>query len=131
VCENLPILVFDEVMPMPNETAEKPLSLDIDRTGGAPVVRLHGRLVAGVGGYLYAEVHQLIPGNRQIVLDLAGLTHLDSMGIGTLVRLYVSARSVGCELELANLGKQVQRILGTTGLLSVFKVIGEHGIKMG
>jgi anti-anti-sigma regulatory factor len=50
--------------------------------------------------------------------------------LGTLVRLYVSARSAHCALELVNLGKQVRSLLGTTGLMSVFVVIGEHGIKL-
>jgi anti-sigma B factor antagonist len=53
------------------------------------------------------------------------------MGLGTLVRLYISCRSAGCSLELLNLGKQVRELLGTTHLISVFAIIGEHGIKMG
>jgi len=65
--------------------------------------------------------------SRRIVLDLSDLTHIDSMGLGTLVRLYVSSRSAGCSLELINLGKRVRELLGLTHLLSVFTVIGEHG----
>jgi anti-sigma B factor antagonist len=60
-------------------------------------------------------------------LDLSDLTLIDSMGLGTLVRLYVSSRSAGCSLELINLGKRVRELLGLTHLLSVFTVIGEHG----
>jgi hypothetical protein len=29
-----------------------------------------------------------------------------------------------------NLGKQVRQLLGTTHMLSVFAIVGEHGIKM-
>jgi anti-sigma B factor antagonist len=107
------------------------LNLDIDRTDTTTVVRLHGRLVTNTSGFLYAEISRQIPGSKRIVLDLTDLTHMDSMGLGALVRLYVSARSKGCELVLINLGKQILQTLGTTGLLSVFTVIGEHGIKMG
>jgi anti-sigma B factor antagonist len=88
-------------------------------------------LVAGVNDVLYSKVSQLIPETRRIVLDLTDLTRVDSMGLGTLVRLYVSCRSSGCSLELINLGKQVRQLLGTTNLLSVFAIVGEHGIKMG
>jgi anti-sigma B factor antagonist len=52
------------------------------------------------------------------------------MGLGTLVRLYVSARSAGCSLELMNLGKQVRMLLGTAHLLTAFTIVGEHGIKI-
>jgi anti-anti-sigma regulatory factor len=35
------------------------------------------------------------------------------MGLGTLARLYVSARREGCSLQLINLGKQVRLLLDT------------------
>jgi anti-sigma B factor antagonist len=101
--------------------------------GDTIVVRCNGRLVAGVNDHLYSRVSQLMPGTKRIVLDLTNLTRVDSMGLGTLgtlVRLYVSARSAHCEFELVNLGKQVRQLLGTTGLMSVFVIVGEHGIKL-
>lgn len=107
------------------------LSLQVTRAGTTVVVRCDGKLVYGVNDTLYAKVSQLIPGSKRIVLDLTNLTRVDSMGLGTLVRLYVSCRSAGCSLELVNLGQQVRQLLGATNLLSVFAIIGEHGIKMG
>lgn len=115
---------------MSDKGATCPLTLDVVRTGNAIVVRCNGKLVAGVNDILYQQVSRLIPGTKRIVLDLTYLTRVDSMGLGTLVRLYVSARSAHCALELVNLGKQVRSLLGTTGLMSVFVVIGEHGIKL-
>jgi anti-sigma B factor antagonist len=116
---------------MPDNPAASPLTLDVKRAGNTIVVKCDGKLVAGVNDILYTRVSQLIPGSKRIVLDLTNLARVDSMGLGTLVRLYVSARSAGCSLELVNLGKQVRQLLGTTGLMSVFVIIGEHGIKMG
>jgi anti-sigma B factor antagonist len=106
------------------------LTLDIERTGTTVIVRCHGKLVSGVDDILYSKVKQLLPDSKRIVLDLTDLTRMDSMGLGTLVRLYVSARSAGCNLELMNLGKQVRLLLGTAHLLSAFTIVGEHGIKM-
>jgi anti-sigma B factor antagonist len=108
----------------------KNLTLDIERTGNTVVVRCHGRLVADTDDVLYYQVKQLFPDSKRIVLDLTDLTRMDSMGIGTLVRLYVSARSAGCSLELMNIGKQVRMLLGTAHLLSAFTIVGEHGIKL-
>jgi anti-sigma B factor antagonist len=116
---------------MPDKAATSLLTLDIVRAGGAIVVRCNGKLVAGVNDVLYSKVSELIPETKRIVLDLTNLARVDSMGLGTLVRLYVSCRSAGCSLELINLGKQVRQLLGTTNLLSVFAIVGEHGIKMG
>ena len=107
------------------------LTLQIERVGSTATVRVHGKLVAGVGDLLYQPVSKLLPQYTRVVLDLSELTRMDSMGLGTLVRLYVSARSAGCSLELINLGKQIRLLLGTAHLLTAFKVAGEHGIRMG
>ena len=115
---------------MPDEAVARLLTLDIDRVGDEAIVRCHGKLVAGVNDFLYLEVSQLMPDSKRIVLDLTDLTHMDSMGLGTLVRLWVSTRSAGCDLELINLGKRIRQLLGVTNLLSVFTVIGENGIRM-
>jgi anti-anti-sigma factor len=55
---------------------------------------------------------------------------MDSAGLGTVVRLYVSAKSAGCSLELINLGPRIRQLLGLTHLLSVLTVIGQHDIRM-
>jgi len=59
------------------------------------------------------------------VLDLGEVAYMDSMGLGTMVRLYVSAKTGGCSLELTHLSKRVKELLGVTHLLGVFTVIGE------
>jgi anti-sigma B factor antagonist len=116
---------------MSDKAASSLLTLDIHRTGNTAVVRCHGKLVAGVNDVLYVKASQLFPDTKRVVLDLTYLTHTDSMGLGTLVRLYVSSRSAGCDLELINLGKQIKQLLITTNLVSVFTIIGERGIRMG
>jgi anti-sigma B factor antagonist len=116
---------------MTDKAPASPLTFEVTHAGNAIVVRCKGRLVAGVNDRLYTAVSKLIPDAKRIVLDLTDLERVDSMGLGTLVRLYVSCRSAGCSFELVNLGKQVRALLGTTNLLSVFAIVGEHGIKMG
>jgi anti-anti-sigma factor len=115
---------------MPTQPTTPPLTLEIETTADTAIVRCQGRLVTSSTDALYLPVAQLIPTHKRIVLDLTGLTQMDSMGLGTLVRLAVSARSKGCRLELLNLGKKVRDLLVMTNLLSVFTIVGEHGIKL-
>jgi anti-sigma B factor antagonist len=115
---------------MPNPTAEKSLTLEIDRDGDTAIVRCTGRLIAGVSDFFYNKVKQLMPDHKRIVLDFTNLAQVDSMGIGSLVRLYVSAKSAGCELQLVNLGKRLRELLGITNLLSVFTICGESDIRI-
>ena len=116
---------------MIEKAAACPLTIDVTHAGSTAVVKLSGRLVSGVNDMLYTRIKVLMPEKKRIVLDLTDLVRVDSMGLGTLVRLSVSARSAECSLELVNLGKQVRQLLGMTNLLSVFAIVGEHGIKMG
>ncbi len=94
------------------------------------VVRCTGKLTAGVTGLLHAEIKRLIPQTRRIVLDLTDLAQMDSLGLGTVVSLYVSARAAGSNLELVNLSKRVRQLLSITNLLSLFEVCGEHTIRI-
>jgi anti-sigma B factor antagonist len=111
-------------------TTVRPLTLEVVHKGECVVLHLNGRLVAGVGDHLHSQVCLLLPKTKRIVLELTNLTRVDSMGLGTLVRCYVSARGTGVSLEMVNLGKQIRQLLGTTGLMSVFVTIGENNIKL-
>jgi anti-sigma B factor antagonist len=115
---------------MSDESAVDFLTLEVEQGDKVAVVKCHGKLVAGVNDALYARVRQLIPANKRIVLDLSELTYMDSMGLGTLVRLYVSAKSAGCELVLINLGQRIRELLSLTNLLALFATVGEHSHMM-
>ena len=104
------------------------LTFKIERDGDTATVQCHGKLVAGVNEMLYAAVRPLVADTRRILLDLTGVTHMDSMGLGSVVRLYVSAQSAGCDLQLVNFGERIRKMLSTTHLLSVLASIGQQGI---
>ena len=106
------------------------LELVVQLQDDGAVVRLSGRLVAGVTGVLKDRVKQLIPGAGVIVLDLTDLEHMDSSGVGTVVGLYVSARRAGCELRLVNFNKRIRELLGMTNLLAVFEACGQYFTRM-
>ena len=116
---------------MPDAAVTPVLWTEIERRSpDLVVVKCHGRLVSGgADDLLYRTVKEIIPTTPRVVLDLAELKHTDSMGLGTLVRLYVHGRSVGCKVELMHLNKQIRNLLGLTGLLDVFAVIGENNVK--
>ena len=116
---------------MTEQAAPCTLSLEVENKGDVAVVHCHGRLIAEVSGGFYTRVSKLIPDHKKIVLDLRDLSHMDSMGLGSLARLYVSTKSRGCQLELINLSKGVRHLLGITNLLSIFGDMCEHGITLG
>ena len=113
---------------MPEPPAPKHLTLDIERKDNLVIVRCHGQLVSGLTDVLHSNVRPLIPTTKRIVLDLSDLTFMDSMGLGTVVRLYVSAKSAGSDLKLINLGKRIRHLLGISKLMSVLAAIEEYDV---
>lgn len=113
------------------EAAANALLLEVNRGDSMSVVRCRGRLVMGLHDQLYVTVKELIPGSTRIVLDCTDLVRMDSIGLGTIVRLYVSAKSSGCSLVLKNVGPPIRQLLGITNLLDALVIIGENNIKMG
>jgi len=84
-------------------------------------VRCHGRLTNQTAGQVKDIVKPLIPQGGVIVIDLNDVTFLDSLGLGTLVGLKVSAINEGyCQLRLENLTPRLQELLRLTNLTKLF-----------
>jgi len=115
---------------MPQATSASLLTLDVERKGDIAIVKCHGKLVLGVCDVLTGKVRELIPDFKKIVLDLTDLSHMDSIGLGTLVRLYVSAKAGGSCVVLVNIGPRIRQLLGITNLLSVLTDMCEQGVNI-
>ncbi len=96
----------------------------------AIVIRCAGRLTSEHTELLRDEFMRVLPRTKRIVLDLSDLRHMDSSGLGSLVRLYVSAKSANCDLQLVNLSQRVKELLGLTNLLSMFTACGQYLTKL-
>jgi len=114
----------------PVDAPVPPLSLRTYPEGDGMVVLCTGQLTAGVTSILRDEVKSLIPQTKKIVLDLTGLTKMDSLGLGTIVGLYVSAKASGVKLILINLSPRIRDLFRMTNVWSVLEVYGEQIIRM-
>jgi anti-sigma B factor antagonist len=101
------------------------LSITTGKMDEVIVVRLSGVIYFGEeSASLRRHVKDLLGKSRQIVLDLASVTHIDSGGLGTLVALYTTARKIGGDIKLANLGNHAKEVLQITKLVTVFEIFG-------
>src|SRR3974377_181318 len=82
--------------------------------GDVLIVACHGRLMNGNTQALKDEVRDRIPGHKRLVLDLKDVPQMDSSGLGTVMALYVSARTRGCKLELVNPSDQIRELFSVT-----------------
>jgi len=99
------------------------LKLSVKNVNGVTVVYCSGRIVFGEeAADLRERVKEMLVTVHQIVLNLGGVSYIDSGGLGTLVGLYTSARAGGGEIKLANLTQRVRDQLQITKLVTVFEV---------
>ncbi len=71
---------------------------------------------------LRQQVKDLLGTNRCVILNLAGVSRVDSNGVGTLVALVTSAQTLGRELMLAALGTRMRDALKLTRLTALFDI---------
>ena len=88
------------------------------------VIDVSGRITLGEGCAQLRELirDQLSKGNKQILLNLANVTYIDSSGIGELVSAFTAVSNQGGQLKLLNLTKKVHDLLQITKLYTVFDI---------
>ena len=100
------------------------INLYIDQRHNADVtiLDLKGRLrVGGNAVALHRSIRSLLLEKKtQIILNLAGVTFIDSCGLGELVASQVSVEKKSGEIKLIGLTDQLRELLKTTRLLAVF-----------
>jgi len=92
------------------------------RTQDVVVLDLKGRLTVDDGAQLLRDkFNSLIATDRaKVVLNLAGVPHVDSGSLGELVSLLVAARQAKGSLKLFGVTRRVVELLTITKLITEF-----------
>ncbi|MGA9797512.1 MAG: STAS domain-containing protein [Terriglobales bacterium] len=100
------------------------LKIEKRQVGGIAVVSCQGRIMFGEEANALRDfLKQTLTETRRMVLNLSGVTYIDSGGLGTLVGVYSSARAAGAEIKLTGLGPRLNDVLQITKLATVFQVL--------
>jgi len=90
---------------------------------GVLIIDCAGRVIFGEeSASLRDTVKKQIAEKKRLVLNMSGVTFMDSGGLGTLVALYTTAHNCGGHIKLANLTQRVGDLLHITKLVTVFEV---------
>jgi len=100
------------------------VAINVRETANAVILEVTGRIRLGADGpSLQDGVRELLNNrHKNIILDLGGVTFLDSSGLGQLVGSYATAVSHGSEIKLLNLNKRVYDLMQITKLYTVFAI---------
>jgi anti-sigma B factor antagonist len=96
--------------------------------GDVRVIRLSGKITIGSGDVKIRELidSALAEGRKNIVFDLAGVTSIDSSGIGELVACYTSVTKQDGHLKLLRMSPKINDIMQVTQLITVFDVFDDE-----
>ena len=101
--------------------------------GSVTVLDLNGKLVLGDGDTLLKDkIHSLVfQGRKQIILNMGGVSYVDSSGLGSLVASSVTAKNNGAQIKLLSLTKRLQDLLSIAKLLTVFDTYDSEAEALG
>ena len=99
------------------------LKMETRTADGITIVNCTGKVVFGdEANALRTTLTKLLTDTKHIVLNLSGVTYIDSGGLGTLVGVYSSARAGGADIKLVGLGQRLRDVLAITKLATVFEL---------
>jgi anti-sigma B factor antagonist len=93
------------------------------RVGDITILEVTGRIVFYDGAaILRAHMNELVDEARlKFILDLRGVTYIDSFGVGVIAAKYVSVRRKGGEVKLMKLSPRSHQVMSISGLLRIFE----------
>ena len=96
--------------------------------GDIRVIELSGKITIGAGDVKIRELigESIEAGQQNVILDLGGVSAIDSSGIGEMVACYTTVTKRGGQLKLMHLLPKITDILQVTQLITVFDVFDDE-----
>ncbi len=95
---------------------------------GVAIIAVSGRLTIGEGDVTLREeiLKVLQAGRSKILLDLKGVSYMDSAGLGELVRAKATAAARNATIKLLHVEERVRSVLLLTRLIGVFDIFEDE-----
>jgi anti-sigma B factor antagonist len=110
--------------------AESKLTIDERQAGDVTVLVLTGQMVLDDGDLAFGRrISDLVErGSIKILLDLGGVTYIDSSGVGMLAYQLKTVKRHGGDIKLLHLTRRAESLLGMMKLLLVFESFQDEAL---
>ena len=99
------------------------LKFKFDTVQDLTVLRCQGRISYREEASQFSQkIAELLPQNKQLIVDLSGIEVIDSAGLGELVLVQLWSQASGCAIKLASPPPNVLELLRLTNLVSVLEI---------
>ena len=104
------------------------LNISKRRSGDVTVLDMEGHVRIGEDTIAFRNtIHLLVKeGKTKILLNLAGVTQIDSCGLGELISSYVALDELGGAVKLVHLTERVRDVMTITKLVTVFDIYDDE-----
>jgi len=108
--------------------AQSKLTIEERQSGDVAVVILTGQMVLDDGDLVFRQrIRDLVDrGVVKVVLDLGGVTYIDSSGVGMLVAKLKTLKEQGGDMRLLHLNRRAESLLGMLKLLIAFETFDDE-----
>ena len=102
------------------------------REGSVTILDLEGRITIGEGDVLLREAvnHLLRTGEKNILLNMARVSYMDSSGVGELLACLTTARESEGAFKLLNISKKIKNLLHIAQILAVFEYFDDEQVAL-
>jgi anti-sigma B factor antagonist len=109
-------------------TSDSKLNIQERAVGDVIVLALSGEFTVDDGDLVFRRrIHDLVErGCPKVVVDLAGVTYIDSSGVGMLAAKLKTVREKGGDIRLARMTPRSQRLFGMLKLLIAFQTYDDE-----
>ena len=97
------------------------LNIGMEANGNSLTVRLEGKLNTTAAMELDEKLRQVLPGVKELVLDLEKLEYITSAGLRVLLFAQKTMATQG-KMTLRNVGSEILKILKMTGMLKMMTI---------
>jgi anti-sigma B factor antagonist len=103
-------------------------TLNTRKVDDVVIVDMSGRLTIGEAVLLLRNTTRrfIEDGTQKFILNLGGVSHIDSAGLGELISIFTSVRNRKGDVKLLNLDKKAKDLLQMTKLLTVFDTYSDE-----
>jgi anti-sigma B factor antagonist len=111
---------------------ESKLRVEEREAGDVTILILAGEILLDDGDLVFRKViHDLVEkGRAKILVDLAGVTYIDSSGVGMMAAKLKTVRDSGGDIRLMNLTSRGQRLLSLLKLRSTFETFDDETLAL-
>lgn len=106
----------------------RPFCVDVEPARDVVRVCPRGEVDLGTVGLLREQIEELTAtGFLRVLLDLRGVTFIDSTGLRLVLQLYRRSRAEGWDLRIIEGPAEVQRVFDVTGLRPLLPLVDGSG----